>query len=183
MLCSAEVTCNQLLIITALLSAPGSWKKLKWNAPLNHLKVTPLSATSIIISDTMPDSWTREAEKLPPERAWSVSFELNSTILHNSLNHNRSSAQFDSLFLCRRACLSVDWFVSCESKILKKTYHHSFVWTVVYRPLAIDDYCIERSLISGFCLEDKWGKKTSALQQDEYEKNTWWVNILISMVK
>lgn len=52
--------------------------------------------------------------------------------------------------------------MSCESKTLKKTYHHSFVLVSVYGPFSIDDYYIRRSLISGFCVEDKWKNKRRA---------------------
>lgn len=58
--------------------------------------------------------------------------------------------------------LSADWFMSYESKILKKTYHHSFVWASVYKPLSIFDNYIQRSLISSFCVEDKWKNNSQA---------------------
>lgn len=61
LLCSAALTRNQLAIITGLLSAPGSWINTNPTPPPNHLKVIPLSATSIIISDT--PGWFLDPEK------------------------------------------------------------------------------------------------------------------------
>lgn len=179
LLCSAAVTCNQLAIITALLSAPGSWINKNPDPPPppnNHLKVIPLSATSIIISDTTgcfldpekPSAASKES-LIRPLQANHCYFTPFMTLIPAQLN-------WTYCFRAGKLVLCVDWLVSFESKILKKTYHHPFAWAVVYRLPSIDDDCIERSLISGFCVEDKWGERRAQRCRSKWEK-AWWVNI------
>lgn len=76
------------------------------------------------------------------------------------------TAQLNWAHCCRvcKPALYADCFMSFESKILKKTYHHSFVLLSVYRLACIDDYYIRRSLISGFCVEDKWKTKGNGVK-------------------
>lgn len=83
-LCSAAVTCNQLAIITALLSAPGSWINKNPAPPSITWKLShwvPLQSSSAI---QPADSWTPRSRALPPKRAWSGPFKLNIAILHHS---------------------------------------------------------------------------------------------------
>lgn len=124
--------------LMAPLSAPGSWINKNLIAPLNHLKVIPLSGTCSIISDTTGWFLDPRGRKLPRRKAWSASFWAKHCY---SLNHAVQwiiiTAQLNWTH-CSPACksvLSADWFMSCESKMLKKPYHHSFALVSVYRPL------------------------------------------------
>lgn len=149
------MACNQLPIINDLLPATGCWINKNLIAPLTHLKVIPLSGTPDVISD-----WS--GCFLGQEKAWSVFLGAKHCYYMNqAVPWIITTAQLNWTRCCG-ACtpvLSADWFMTCESEILKKTYHHSSAVVSVYRPLSVDDYYITRSLISGFCVEDKWKTK------------------------
>lgn len=184
-LCSAEVTCNQLPIINGPVICTWLLNKQKSHCPPQSL-------------ESYPTEWHFQHHQwynrliLGPKRQKTPSEESLISFLWAkhcySLNHAVQwiiiTAQLNCTHCCR-ACkpvLSADWFMSCESKILKKTYHHSFVLVSVYGPFSIDDYYIGRSLISGFCVEDKWktkGKRSAVRSKWEY---AWWVNILIMVL-
>lgn len=164
----------------ALLSAPGSWINKNLIAPLNHLKVIPLSGTFNIISDTTGWFWDLSGGKTPSEGSL-ISFPQAKQCpsLNQAVQWIIITARLNWTHCCRagKPVLSADWFMSCESKILQKTYHHSFVLLSVYRPLSIDDYYIERSLISGFCVQDKWKTKGRRCAARSKRESAWWVNI------
>lgn len=166
--------------LMALLSAPGSWINKNLIAPLNHLKVIPLSGTFNIISDTTGWFWDLSGRKTPSEGSL-ISFPQAKQCpsLNQAVQWIIITARLNWTHCCRagKPVLSADWFMSCESKILQKTYHHSFVLLSVYRPLSIDDYYIERSLISGFCVQDKWKTKGRRCAARSKRESAWWVNI------
>lgn len=173
------VTCNQLPIISALVSAPGSLlnRKKKNATPPTHpqsLESYPAEwhfhhhhqwYNGLILGPRGEENSLRwKLDQFPPG--------LNITVSEagrgegrggGSMNHNHSSAHWNHCFEKGQPVLSADWFVSCESRMLQKqAYHHSIVHGSVCRALSIDDCYIERSLISGFCGGDKWENKREA---------------------
>lgn len=184
-LCSAEVTCNQQPVINDPVICTWLLNKQKSHGPPQSL-------------ESYPTEWHFQHHQwynwliLEPERQKTPSEESLISFLwakhYYSLNHTVQWIIITDQLnwtLCCRACKlvsSADWFMSCESKILRKTYDHSFVLVCVYRPLSIEDYYIKGSLIRGFCVEDKWKTKGKPSAVQSKWENAWWVNILIMVL-
>lgn len=143
MLCSAEVTCNQHSVINGPVICTWLLNKQKSHSPPQSL-------------ESYPTEWHFEHHQwynwliLGPERQKSLSEESLISFLwakhYYSLNHAVQwiiiTAQFNWTYCCRgcQPVFSIDLFMSYKRKILRKTYHHSFVLVCVYRPLSIEDY-------------------------------------------
>lgn len=184
------VTCNQLPIISALASAPGSWinrEKKKNATPPTHpqsLESCPAEwhfhhhhhqwYNGLILRPRGEENSLRwKLDQFPPgaqhrclwgrEGGWVGRWVVGWSRGGFSMNPNHSSAHWIHCFEEGQPVVPADWFVSCESGTLQKqTYHHSIVRGSVCRTLSIDDCYIEGSLISGFWGGDKWENKREA---------------------
>lgn len=158
--------------LMALLSAPGLWINKNLIFPPQSLESYPTERhfqrhqrhNWLILGPERQSAPLEESliSSLRPKQSYSPIHAVQWLIITAQLNWTH----------CWRACkpaLYADWFMSCESETLRKTYHHSFVLVSVYRPLCIDDYCIRTSLISGFCVEDKWKNK----RKEEHSEIRW----------
>lgn len=180
------VTCNQLPIISTLVSAPGSWiNRGGGNAtPPTHpqsLESYPAEwhfhhhhqwYNRLILGPRGEESslrWKLDQSPPPPGAKhrclWGGGGWVQWIII---------TAQLIGFIVSRKAspvCLLTDLCHVRTGCSEKQTYHHSIVHGSVCRTLSIDDCSIERSLISGFCGGDKWEKqKRSVMGWGENEK-------------